>query len=269
LVLAGDEAEARQVLSGAYAQPQPNSRPIYNVAGAEPLSASHHGLTNDDLTGPALGQRLTSAAPPVAHTQPNMLSAPRTILTAPVAVARVSQWAPPDLASPAPLRASDLAPSVVDAATPPPHSSQISIPSTVTGGSDVATTFPHTSSAPTGTQIVPAKPAVSTSADGSRPASEGKRAAPEQSSGMPEGAAFVQLASLYSAQAASYEWRRLNRRMPDLLSGHEPTITRANAHGQTYWCLRTFGFGSLAGAKAMCSRMLGASGLRCWARAAS
>jgi hypothetical protein len=86
---------------------------------------------------------------------------------------------------------------------------------------------------------------------------------------MSEGAAFVQLASLHSAQDASYEWRRLNRRMPDLLSGREPTITRANAHGETYWCLRTLGFESLAEAKALCSRMLGASGLRCWARAAS
>ena len=55
--------------------------------------------------------------------------------------------------------------------------------------------------------------------------------------------------------------------MPDLLSGREPTITRADAHGQTYWCLRTFGFESLAEAKTMCLRMLGASGLRCWARA--
>jgi hypothetical protein len=86
---------------------------------------------------------------------------------------------------------------------------------------------------------------------------------------MPEGTAFVQLASLYSSQDASYEWGRLNRRMPDLLGGREPTVVRAEAHGQTYWCLRTSGFGSLAEAKELCSRMLGTFGLRCWARAAS
>jgi Flp pilus assembly protein TadD len=121
LALAGDQAEARQVLGGAYAQPQPNSRPASGLADSAPLSASHQALVNGNLAGAALGLRATSivamplheppvittsaAAPPIAHTQPDLLQVPPTILTAPVvAVARVSQWAPPDVARPVPLR---------------------------------------------------------------------------------------------------------------------------------------------------------------------
>jgi hypothetical protein len=43
---------------------------------------------------------------------------------------------------------------------------------------------------------------------------------------------------------------------------------QADALGETYWCLRTFGFVDLAAATAMCSEARGASSLRCWARAA-
>ncbi len=85
----------------------------------------------------------------------------------------------------------------------------------------------------------------------------------------PETGAFVQLASLHSLDDARYEWRRLTRRFSDLLSGHTPVIVQADALGQTYWCLRTFGFTDLEGATAMCSAAREASGLRCWARVAS
>jgi Flp pilus assembly protein TadD len=85
----------------------------------------------------------------------------------------------------------------------------------------------------------------------------------------PETGAFVQLASLHSLDDARYEWQRLTRRFSDLLSGHTPVIVQADALGQTYWCLRTFGFTDLDGATAMCSAAHEASGLRCWARVAS
>jgi Flp pilus assembly protein TadD len=85
----------------------------------------------------------------------------------------------------------------------------------------------------------------------------------------PETGAFVQLASVHSLDAAQYEWKRLSRRLPELLGGHTPVIVQADALGQSYWCLRTFGFTDLAGATAMCSEAHGSSGLRCWARVAS
>jgi hypothetical protein len=81
--------------------------------------------------------------------------------------------------------------------------------------------------------------------------------------------AYVQLASLHSLKDAWFEWGRLVRRLPELLGGHAPVIVQADALGETYWCLRTFGFVDLAAATAMCSEARGASSLRCWARAAS
>ncbi|HSZ94565.1 MAG TPA: tetratricopeptide repeat protein [Acetobacteraceae bacterium] len=83
-----------------------------------------------------------------------------------------------------------------------------------------------------------------------------------------ETAAYVQLASLHSLEDAWFEWHRLVRRLPELLGGHTPVIVQADALGETYWCLRTFGFVDLAAATAMCSEARGASSLRCWARAA-
>jgi hypothetical protein len=85
----------------------------------------------------------------------------------------------------------------------------------------------------------------------------------------PETGAFVQLASLHSLDDAWYEWKRLSRRLPELLGSHTPVIVQADALGQSYWCLRTFGFTDLAGATAMCSEAHGSTGLRCWARMAS
>jgi SPOR domain len=204
--------------------------------------------------------------PSVARMQPDMLD----VLIAPVvAVARTSQWAPPDLARPAQLGASDVPPTlpVVDTVAPP-DSSQIRIPSAVTQGPNVSTTSDNASPSPTGTQVASSTPAVSTGTGAPSQLALGGNLAERKRSGMPEGAAFAQLASFHSAQAAWYEWRRLNKRMPDLLSGQGPVITRADVYGHTFWRLQTFGFANLAEARAMCSRILEA-GQRCWARAAS
>ena len=92
---------------------------------------------------------------------------------------------------------------------------------------------------------------------------------PTPAEAAPETGAFVQLASLRSLEDARYEWRRLSRRLPDLLGHHMPVIVQANALGQTYWCLRTFGFADLTDATEMCAAAHGASGLRCWARVVS
>jgi Flp pilus assembly protein TadD len=78
-----------------------------------------------------------------------------------------------------------------------------------------------------------------------------------------ESAPYVQLASLTSEPDAEFEWRRLNTRLSPLLGGREPTITRAEVRGQTYWRLRTWGFASLAEAHELCGQ-LKVAGLRCW-----
>jgi Flp pilus assembly protein TadD len=267
LVVAGDETEARRVLSGAPAQSEANGGVVAGLAAdvpppepmphqalaignppdaarsARPTPITANRMPPDGARAPDEAQIVTTsaAAQAVRHPLPDMLSVPPTILIAPVvAVARESLLASPDVVRPAPLVTTDG------------RASQLDV-----------------SSAPTKTPAVSGTPAVSAGSGGlNMLALLAKPAVPNQSL-MPEQAAYVQLASLHSAEDAAYEWRRLSRRMPDLLSGREATVTRADAHGQTYWCLRTFGFPSMADAKAMCLRMLGASGLRCWARSAS
>jgi Flp pilus assembly protein TadD len=109
-------------------------------------------------------------------------------------------------------------------------------------------------------------PALTSVAD---PAEDASLAKPELAGATPDMGVYVQLASLRSFKAAWFEWRRLVRRLPELLGGHTPVIVQADALGGTYWCLRTFGFVDLSAATAMCSEARGASSLRCWARAAS
>ena len=101
------------------------------------------------------------------------------------------------------------------------------------------------------------------------PAEDASSAKPAPAGATLDMGVYVQLASLRSFKAAWFEWRRLVRRLPELLGEHEPVIVQADARGETYWCLRTFGFVDLAAATAMCSEARGASSLRCWARAAS
>ena len=101
-----------------------------------------------------------------------------------------------------------------------------------------------------------------------KPAAATSPAQPAVAKSTSEKGAYVQLASLHSLDDAWYEWRRLTRRLPELLGSHAPVIVQADALGETYWCLRTFGFDDLAAASALCSEAHGASGLRCWARVA-
>jgi Flp pilus assembly protein TadD len=109
-------------------------------------------------------------------------------------------------------------------------------------------------------------PALTPLAERAEDASPGK---PQPAGATPGMGFYVQLASLHSLKDAWFEWRRLVRLLPELLGGHAPVIVQADALGETYWCLRTFGFVDLAAATAMCSEARGASSLRCWARAAS
>jgi hypothetical protein len=67
--------------------------------------------------------------------------------------------------------------------------------------------------------------------------------------------AMVQLAALTSEDAARNEWEKLARRMPDLLNGRRPMISRIEHDGHTFWRVRTAGFADLAQARAFCEHV--------------
>jgi SPOR domain len=66
---------------------------------------------------------------------------------------------------------------------------------------------------------------------------------------------LVQLAALSSEQAAREEWGLLAKRMPQLLSGKQPSVSKVEHDGRTYWRLRTGGFADMAQATTFCMRM--------------
>lgn len=77
-------------------------------------------------------------------------------------------------------------------------------------------------------------------------------AAPPATSGH---AATVQLAALASEEAAKGEWQTLSKRMPDLLGGHQPSYSRTERDGHTFWRLRTSGFSDAAQARGFCEKV--------------
>jgi hypothetical protein len=188
--MAGDDAAARQVLRDTFVHPTPDSRPAYS--GLPP-----HAPTD----------RIASiAVPSVASTQPDSLQVPVTIVSAPVVpVTRVSMGKPLDVARFAPLDPEALS-SAVNAITPPVLT-QAKIPPPITRGPNATTsiTTPSTNDvppAPTDTQGMSGTPAVITGTDTpTHPASETSPTAATQSK-TPEGGAFVQLATLYSAKCS-------------------------------------------------------------------
>ena len=71
----------------------------------------------------------------------------------------------------------------------------------------------------------------------------------------PNGRVQAQLAAVGSEDAAKAEWQRLAKRMPDLLSGRQPVLMKAEREGHTVWRVRTGGFGDQAAAAAFCAQV--------------
>jgi hypothetical protein len=69
------------------------------------------------------------------------------------------------------------------------------------------------------------------------------------------GKASIQLAALGSEEAARTAWQSLQKRLPDVLAGHRPSISKTERDGKTYWRLRTTGFTDVAQAKSACEKV--------------
>lgn len=106
---------------------------------------------------------------------------------------------------------------------------------------------------PPATAAAPAAPPVQAA---TAPEPKPKPAAAAKPAAAPAGhAAQVQLAALPSEDLARAEWQRLERKMPAVLSGHKPEVTRFERDGKIFWRLRTGGFASAADATRFCDEM--------------
>jgi Flp pilus assembly protein TadD len=252
LALTGDKGAAVEVLREAAAVPAAVQERGKELAAALALAGdetdAHQVLSASPAQQPAPGNMASADMPPppvvASREAPVAVKPKQDRLTKDLAIAaRPEPPSQPDEPSPLPVLTAPVAAVAHANLSPLPHAAPEALVDTAA------------LSAPA--------PAVQPAASDASPAMQ----APAEPT--PEAGAFVQLASVHSLDAAWYEWKRLSRRLPELLGGHTPVIVHADALGQSYWCLRTFGFTDLAGATAMCSEAHGSSGLRCWARVAS
>ncbi len=100
-----------------------------------------------------------------------------------------------------------------------------------------------------------AKPPVAAPAPTKLPVAAAPPAAPGHT-------ATVQLAALASEEAAHGEWQALTKRLPDLLGGRQPSYSRTERDGHTFWRVRTSGFTDAAQARGFCEKVR-AKGVGC------
>lgn len=82
---------------------------------------------------------------------------------------------------------------------------------------------------------------------------------PAHGAGKAENGTHLQLGAFGSEKAARNEWVRLQEKLPNLLAGHEPSITTGLHNGATVWRLRIGGFADPAAAGDLCSQLRSAA----------
>jgi SPOR domain len=136
-------------------------------------------------------------------------------------------------------------------ASPPPASAPATAP--VVEAPAAPTTEPAPAPVP-----APSKPAVAAAAGPPAPKPAPAKplaAAAASHPATPAHQLMVQLAALTSEESARTEWAQLTKKMPDLMNGRQPSYSRTEREGRTFWRVRTSGFADMAEARGFCDRV--------------
>ncbi len=146
---------------------------------------------------------------------------------------------------------------------PPP--APVAKPAAVAPAAQSTPLLPGQVAATKPSSVSPPKPAAPTVAATAAPEPRAAAAAaPEQHAAATHDAApsrvgakgtLVQLAAMSSEEAAKAEWQHLNKRLPGLLSGRQPSFTKVEHSGRTYWRVRTGGFSDVNQATSFCAQV--------------
>lgn len=194
---------------------QADERPL-RIKPENPGGLQVAGANSDIMSG-GNDTRASKLAPPPETPDPQALRAQAP--PAPVPAPPVAAAVPPPAPAPAVVAPAVVAPAAIVPAVSPPV---------------VAPTVQAPPAPKPAAAVAPTKPEV-------HPA--------------PHPKAIIQLAALESESAARAEWQALQKRIPEVLSGHQPSFSKTERAGKTYWRLRTSGFADVAQAKAACDKV--------------
>ncbi len=198
-----------------------DSRPI-RVKPDKPGGMQIDGAENDVFSG-GVDDRNAKLGPTAETPDPNGM---RTAAMAPPATPPITAEPAPQIAAKSPA---ETTPSAIQPAAVPPRT--VSAEPAKPPVTAIAALPPASASA-----AVAPKPAASATAMSGRPA-------------------MVQLAALTTEQAARETWQQLSKRMPDLLGGRQPSFSRIERDGHTFWRMRISGFPDVDQAKVFCEHV--------------
>jgi Flp pilus assembly protein TadD len=243
LTMAGQKAEAARILS-ADLTPADVERALTAYAGAKSAGGATPLVPDSAPLAEAAATPAPAAAPAAAPLKVTALTAP---LPAPTTAS------PPPAASPPPVTAEVLAVPPPNVGNPAPRST----PAPASAAPSPADTAVAATPAPT--PAAPANPTIASNAApavAAAPASEPPAPSDATNAAHSGAGVRVQLASVDSEAGAKDEWRRLVKRMPDVLDGREPIIVKGElGDGRTVWRLRAGGFDDAAKASEFCGRV--------------
>jgi hypothetical protein len=228
---------------------QADDRPI-RVKPDDPGGLRIAGL-NNEIYGEGETTGKSRLAPPAEAPDP-------AALRAATAEPRPAARAEPNAAAPREVPAATGKP--VPAAAPAPSAGKpapAAAPASPAAKPNAATPAAQAASAPQTAPPAGSSPPAATPAPVPRTAvpDAGKPATEAEPDRRPGSTVAVQLAAVQSEGAAQAEWRSLRNRMPDLFGVRQPSISRTERDGRTFWRVRTTGFADMAEARSFCDRV--------------